>query len=236
MKLSIILPCYNESEGIVEIFNRFQLQLNHIDFELILVDNGSNDNSQEIIAENISDFPFAKSIRVDHNIGYGHGIVKGLEAASGDYLAWSHADLQTDPSDVFKAFDLLIAEIRPDKTLVKGVRHGRLFIERFVSKSMSIIAYSILGKWVQEINAQPKVFHRSLFEQCNDPPLDFSLDMYYVFTGIKKGWKIVEFDVAFPPRTFGVSKWASSWRSKIKHILASIRYMIVLRFKNNETK
>lgn len=233
-KLSIILPCYNESKGIVQILESFKLHGKNKNYELILVDNGSTDDTSRIISDNIGYYPYARCVKVKNNIGYGHGIVTGLREATGEYISWSHADLQTDPSDVFRAYTVLLEQSNPQKTLVKGIRRGRFILDRIITRGMSIVALLILGKWVNEINAQPKVFHRSLLVHCKNPPDDFNLDAYFIFKGIWSGWGLVGIDVDFPPRVYGVSKWASSWRSKISHILQSIKYMALLRIRTKD--
>jgi polyisoprenyl-phosphate glycosyltransferase len=236
-KLSIILPCYNESEGIIQILDRFKLKGSEKNYELILVDNGSTDDTSRIIADNIDSYPFARYVKVIRNIGYGHGIITGLGEAAGEYLSWSHADLQTDPSDVFRAYRVLLEQSNPQKTIVKGIRRGRNIVDQIITRAMSIVAYFLLGKWVSEINAQPKVFHRSLLEHCKNPPNDFNLDTYFIFKAIGSGWDIVGIDVDFPPRIYGASKWASSWKSKLMHIIASIRFLASLgKVEGNDSK
>ena len=102
-QLSIVLPCYNESKGLEVLVKRFDQVGCGVDFELILVDNGSTDNTPHVLPYLLARYPFARSVRVEVNQGYGHGILTGLRAARADVLAWSHADLQTDPADIFRA-------------------------------------------------------------------------------------------------------------------------------------
>ena len=123
--LSVVLPCYNESAGLANILDRFQEVGGDRPFELILVDNGSTDSTPEVLAELLPRYPFARSVRIEQNRGYGDGIFTGLGEARGEILAWSHADLQTDPGDVFRAWDVLGQAAEPARLLVKGRRHGR---------------------------------------------------------------------------------------------------------------
>ena len=81
-------------------------------------------------------YPFARSVRVKKNVGYGHGLFTGLRNARGEVLAWSHADLQTDPADVFRALKIFQKDSNPPTLLVKGRRHGRRFQERVISWGM----------------------------------------------------------------------------------------------------
>jgi glycosyltransferase involved in cell wall biosynthesis len=227
-QLSVVLPCYNEARGIATILKRFAEAGDGHDFELILVDNGSHDDTQQVLGELLPCYRFARSVRVEVNRGYGHGIWTGLRAARGEVLAWSHADLQTDPADVFRALKEYRQAMRPTKTLIKGQRSGRRLNESIVSLGMGVLATAIFRKRLSEINAQPKVFHRSLLDQLNHPPIDFNFDVYVLVEAKRHGWQIKSISVRFPPRQYGHSNWARTWRSKLRTIWRSMKYMTAL--------
>ena len=107
MKFSIIIPCYNESKNIPLILEKFSKIINRPDIEVLIVNNGSKDNSEKVLNELIPKHNFSKSITIDKNIGYGFGITSGLCEAKGEFLAYTHADLQTDPADLLKAFKII---------------------------------------------------------------------------------------------------------------------------------
>ena len=227
-QLSVVLPCYNEASGLESLLERFAESGQGVPFELILVDNGSTDATPQLLPALLSRFPFARSVRVDQNQGYGHGILAGLNAAVGQTLAWSHADLQTDPADVFRAWQLYRQSSKPERTLIKGRRQGRSRREKIISLGMQIIASVVLRTRFDEINAQPKLFHRDLLACLTDPPLDLNLDLYALYAARQCGWRIQSIQVSFPPRQHGESSWATSWRSKTRTIARSFRYMIRL--------
>ena len=105
---SIVIPIYNEAENIENIISRVESLLQECDddVEIILVDNGSTDSTNEVLQTKIQDsiLPNLKSIKIENNVGYGFGIMEGVRAATGEVIAWTHADLQTDPKDVTEAF------------------------------------------------------------------------------------------------------------------------------------
>ena len=226
--LSVVLPCYNESAGLANILDRFQEVGGDRPFELILVDNGSTDRTPEVLAELLPRYRFARSVRIEQNRGYGDGIFRGLGEARGEILAWSHADLQTDPGDVFRAWDVFGQAAEPARLLVKGRRHGRRVGERVVSRGMEVVALVLLRRCLSEINAQPKLFHRSLMEHVERPPIDFNFDVYVLYQARRHGWRIECIDVEFPPRPHGRSHWAATWSSKLRTIRRSMRYMFLL--------
>ena len=226
--LSVVLPCYNESAGLANILDRFQEVGGDRPFELILVDNGSTDRTPEVLAELLPRYRFARSVRIEQNRGYGDGIFRGLGEARGEILAWSHADLQTDPGDVFRAWDVFGQAAEPARLLVKGRRHGRRVGERVISRGMEVVALVLLRRCLSEINAQPKLFHRGLMEHVERPPIDFNFDVYVLYQARRHGWRITSIDVEFPPRPHGRSHWAATWSSKLRTIRRSMRYMFLL--------
>jgi glycosyltransferase involved in cell wall biosynthesis len=237
--LSIAVPCYNEEKNIPLIVGRFTEALTrykgHARIEILLVDNGSRDGTAAAMEREFSVSKYKDIFRRVHvvdNKGYGFGILSGLKEAKGEVLAWTHADMQTDPYDVFKAFELFVSDketLDPAKLLIKGRRVGRKFGDWAFTCGMSVISSVILGAWLHDINAQPKLFHRSLFESMKDPPYDFSLDLFLVYLAKRRGIRVRLIDVVFLPRIHGESKWAFNWRSKYKTILRTIRYIVALR-------
>jgi glycosyltransferase involved in cell wall biosynthesis len=190
-----------------------------------LVDNGSTDDTPRVLASLVSKYPFARSVRVEVNQGYGHGLFTGLSAAKGEALCWSHADLQTDPADVFRAYAIYRRAELPSRTLVKGRRFGRRWSEQFVSWSMQTVSTAFFWMKMHEINAQPKLFHRDLLAYLTLPPKDFNFDVYVLYQAKRHGWTVEAFPVKFPPRQYGVSNWASTWRSKARTMRRSMWYM-----------
>lgn len=93
MKMSIVIPCYNEEENIPIILDKFDNILTNEDIEIILVNNGSTDNSDEVLKRLLPKYLFARTVLVPINKGYGYGIFQGLKEAKGDFLGWMHADM-----------------------------------------------------------------------------------------------------------------------------------------------
>ncbi len=132
------------------------------DIEVILVDNGSIDNSPEVLQNLLPQYPGCRSVRVEKNQGYGFGILSGLRAATGEILGWTHADMQTDPQDALRGLELF------DKhgldIFLKGRRYGRPLADVVFTLGMSVFETLLLGKPLWDINAQPTMFSRSFFE------------------------------------------------------------------------
>ena len=229
MKLSIIVPCYNEEKNIPLILNKFNEVINRDDVELILVNNGSTDSSQKVFEELVPKFPFAKVLNVEINQGYGHGIVSGLNSATGEFIGYTHADMQADPLDVLKALEIVEKQENPNNCYVKGDRKGRPLFDQLFTVGMSTFESLYLGTKLWDINAQPNVFHHSLLKGLNNIPKDFSLDLYFLYMAKKKGLNLIRFDVVFPERLHGESSWNTGLSSKWKFIKRTLQFSIKLK-------
>ena len=222
--LSVVVPCYNEEENIPLIVSKFSTVLEESDekIEVILVNNGSIDNSKNILEKTMSNIKQdIRVLNVEKNIGYGHGILSGLKTAKGDILSWTHADLQTDPSDVLSALKKF-KKYNDSQLVVKGKRRKRNFIDFFFTWGMQVYSSLILKKKLNDINAQPKMFSRAFYKlNFKSAPLDFSLDLFLLM----KAKKIKTVDVFFHNRKFGVAKGGGSFRGKLKLIVRTLAYI-----------
>jgi len=230
MKLSIVIPCYNESKTIPLILEKFSSIVKRKDIEILFVNNGSQDNSLEILNELIPHYPFAKVVTIDVNKGYGFGITSGLCEAKGEYIGYLHADMQTDPADTLKALEIIERQSNPENCFIKGNRKGRSIFDRFFTIGMSFFETIYLRSKLWDINAQPNIFHRKFFYSIkNNCPKDFSRDLYFLYMANKKQLNVIRFDVMFPRRIHGTSSWNTGLASKCKFIKRTIEFSIKLK-------
>lgn len=230
MKLSIIVPCYNESRNIPLILEKFASVIKRDDVEVILVNNGSTDNSQMVLDELLPKYPFSKVVKVEVNQGYGFGITSGLCEAKGEFIGYTHADMQTDPADSLKALEIIEKQSNPKECYIKGDRKGRPLFDQFFTMGMSLFETLYLGTKLWDINAQPNIFHRSFFDSVkNSCPKDFSLDLYLLYMAKKKGLNVIRFDVIFPERLHGESSWNKGLASKWKFIKRTLDFSVKLK-------
>lgn len=231
--LSLVIPCYNEAPGLPMLVDRVREALGRRgDVEVILVDNGSTDATPDVlpglIAAASGDALTLRAVRVPVNQGYGHGILTGLRAAEGEALGWTHADLQTDPADALTALDLMAAAPEPARAFVKGRRFGRPLGDRVFTWGMAAFETALLRTPMWDINAQPTVFSRAFFATWDDPPGDFSLDLYAYWRAAQDGLTIVRFPVHFGPRVFGDSRWNTSMAARGRFIRRTVDFSLAL--------
>ncbi len=221
-KTSIIIPCYNEEKNIKQLVRRFLPIKNNFNIELILVDNGSNDRTREKILAYANQFDFIKLAEVKKNKGYGYGILKGLQKATGEYLGWMHADLQSNPNIFCSMMNCAVLE--SESFLFKGRRKKRPAADTFFTVGMSLFETLFLHRILWDINAQPTLFDRKFYMQWENAPYDFSLDLYAYYLAKINGIKIVRFPSVHYKRQNGESTWNTGIWARIRLIKRVLAY------------
>ena len=234
--LSIVLPCYNESGNLPNIYAVLSEILQaHPGVEVLLVNNGSTDSSDTVFADlqKTHTLPI-RVVAVEKNQGYGHGILTGVRAAQGTFIAWSHADMQTDPRDILAAYERLTQSADPERTVMKGKRKNRPLLDEFFTSGMAWLSSVALGQWLHDINAQPKLFPRSFLTVLDNAPADFSLDLFFLYEAKKRGYTLLEQDVVFGKREHGEAKGGGTMKGKLKLIKRTLAYIFELRRRLRE--
>ena len=229
MRLSLVIPCYNEARNLPLLVARLRETFVRDDVEVVLVDNGSTDGSAAVLAGLLHDTPRIRSVRVENNQGYGFGILAGLAAAEGEIIGWTHADMQTDPADALRGLALFDAAAEPQRLFVKGRRYGRPLADVVFTVGMSVFETLLMRRRMWDINAQPTLFPRTLFTAWQDAPHDFSLDLYAYYQAIHRGLRVRRFPVRFGERAHGSSHWNVNWQAKARFIRRTVDFSLRLR-------
>ena len=224
INLSIIIPVFNEEKNVWLVAEKYISILKNLKAEVIFVeDTGSKDNTREELKKLAKKYHFVKPLFINEQ-GYGHSIYQGLTSAKGEYLAWTHADMQTDPEDVIKAHNLILQQPNPEKCYIKGNRKQRALFDTFFTFGMSVFETLMLRKVLFDINAQPNLFHKSFLSNITNPPKDFSFDLYFYYMAKNLDYNMVKFPVSFTKRLHGQSAWNTGLSSKWKFIKRTIKF------------
>lgn len=230
MKLSLIIPCYNESKNLELLVPKCKkLTDSRDDIEVILVNNGSTDDSEQVMTELLTNEERIRSVKVEVNQGYGFGILSGMKEGKGEILAWTHADMQTDPMDALKGLEFFEQTKDKEKIFVKGKRFGRPFMDVFFTIGMAFFEMILMQKIMWDINAQPTMMHRNFFHSWQDAPHDFSLDLFAYYMAKNNKLEVKRFPVLFGERAHGTSHWNVDFKAKLKFIKRTINYSIELK-------
>ena len=229
--LSIVIPCYNEEGNILGLFNNLEKLINlNSNLEIIIVDNGSTDNSLAKIKDHsLYKNKLIKLVVVEKNLGYGNGIMSGIYKSSTKYMSWCHADLQTPPQYACDAFKKNFDKLEKQKVIIKGKRVNRDIFDQLFTFGMSIVASLLFGNKLTDINAQPKIFSRQFLSLLHNPPNDFSLDVYLMAVAIQNQYKIIEYPVSWGQRVAGEAKGGGSIKAKFRLIIQTLKCILALK-------
>lgn len=230
MKYSIVIPAYNEYDNLGILLKDFSERIKTDDIEVIIVNNASTDNSQELLQKAQDIYKFLKVINISVNEGYGNGIKQGILAAKGEYIGWMHADLQNDIADMFKAIDL-IKQNQDSKIYVKGHRTNMNIIALIFTYGMALFESLLFKTNFYDINGQPNLFSKNLILEAGieNAPKDILFDLYFYYFAIKNKYKMIRFNSEYKNRLRGESFWNKNILSRFKVSIETMKNSIKLK-------
>lgn len=241
MEFELVIPCYNEAAHLEELIASVvaaakENYYTHANFRLVLVNNGSADDSAHILAkiQNTESGVWLRIVNIAENKGYGYGLWQGLHTSTAQYIGWLHADLQFSPAYAFQALALLKQKSTHEKHLVKGKRHSRSIIETLQTLAIDIIASCALRTMLRDIGALPKVMPRAMLDSIEPPPAGFEIELYLLFCARKLGYTIDTIPVTVLPRRHGTSSWSNGITKRCRHAMKYIGYIFELRKQTKE--
>lgn len=205
MYLSVVIPVFNEEESLEELNSYIEASLSKLNkpFEIIFIDDGSDDSSLQILKKIEQENQNVKVYSFRKNLGKSHALMLGFQKANAEYIATLDADLQDDPEDL-----LVLLKILEDKKvdLVIGWRRQRRDSSFKIrsSKIFNILLNKIFNIQLHDINCPVKVFRGSV---AKDLQLYGGLHRFIPLMVHEMGYKIVEKDVFHHPRKYGTSKF-----------------------------
>jgi len=190
MALSLVIPFYNEEKNVREVISGLSdtFERSSVDYELVLVNNGSSDKTPQILESLARKKPDAiKVVHVSVNQGYGCGIINGLKRVSEEYVGFMDGDGQIKPSDVLRVCSKLIDE---DLDLCQAKRVAREdgLVRKFISYCYNFIFRFLFSLNVKDINATPKIMRREIYQKLDLVSKDWFLDVEVIIKCTKIRW------------------------------------------------
>jgi glycosyltransferase involved in cell wall biosynthesis len=211
MKLSVIMPVYNEIETLEEIVNRVQSV--GLAEEIIIVDDGSVDGTREIL-KHLEQLPQIRIIMHEVNQGKGAAVVTGMRAAQGDVIVIQDADLEYDPNDYQKLLQPIEAG---QADVVYGSRFAEknnkrpLFLNWMANKILTYATNLLYGASLTDMETCYKVFRRELVTDMTIHARRFEFEPEFTSKLLKQNVRILEVPISFNPRGYGEGKKITPW-------------------------
>lgn len=225
MKLSIIIPVFNEEKTIGEIIERIKNVSLPIEREIIVVDDCSTDKTLEILSK-LRALVDLKIVKHPTNQGKGAAIKTGISYVSGDFILIQDADLEYDPKDYPVLLDPFLSEnadiVYGSRNLIKNSRSSNLYFwgGRFISSFFNFL----YGSRVGDINTGYKVFKKGILENLDLKEKRFSFCEEVTCKVLKKGFLIKEVPIHYYPRGFKEGKKIRWWRDGPRSVITMIKY------------
>lgn len=206
MKFSLVILAYNEGASIEFVVKSVTPVIRKMEssFELVVVDNGSTDNTAEVLENLKREVPELKVVKVFPNQGYGNGVLVGWRNSSGEVLGFMHADGQADLESIPTLYRKLVSE---SLDFCKAVRIERK--ESFFRIIQSVVYNNLFrlffGGRYRDINGTPKIFRRGFYERLHLSSRDWFLDPEIMIKAMRVGTKIGEVEISWDSRKGGPS-------------------------------
>lgn len=219
-KLSLVVPMMNEEENVVPLFKAVREALVDIDYEFILVDDGSTDKTVQKMKELADER--TKILVFTRNSGQTQAMAAGIEIAEGELIATIDGDLQNDPSDI----PVMIKKLEEEEwDVVAGRRLKRqdgMFLRKIPSKIANYIIRRSTGVYLNDYGCTLKVYRSDVAKNLG---LYGELHRFIPVLAKMYGAKIVEMDVKHHARIHGVSKYGLGRTFKVVSDLLLMLFM-----------
>jgi len=220
-KLSVLVPVFNEEENLADLGGEIRESLASIDFEVVLVDDGSTDGSYAEIRKLTGADPRFKAVRLGTNFGQTAAMAAGIAHASGELIACLDSDLQNDPKDIPQ----MTAKLEEGFDVVSGWRKTRQdpwLTRRLPSQAANALISWVTGVRLHDYGCTLKLYRAEYLKQ-----LRIYGEMHRfipAFAGFA-GARIAEMVVNHRPRTRGVSKYGLMRTFKVVLDLMTVKFM-----------
>ena len=240
MKLSIIIPVYNEINCLKKFTKILTAAFQEENVEYIFVNDGSDDGSTEWLKKYTTNYSLKGNgnnfliINLEKNKGKGFALRKGLEVAVGDYVLFQDSDLELDPHDSREMYELI--KMHPEMKVLFGSRFlsGKLranknFLNEIFVRLNSIIFNVFFLESITDLHCGTKIIAREVIDKIKLSINDFGIEIDLASQIVKKNYRIYEYGVSYFSRTKSQGK-------KITWIDAMLSnyYLFKTRFIDND--
>ncbi len=212
--ISVVVPVKNEEDNVIPLIEEIYKALNdYKSFEIVYVDDGSDDKTPEVLLNAQKKFPMLKIIRHEKSCGQSQAVATGVKYAEADVIVTLDGDGQNDPADIPALIKKSEEQAEPSNVLIAGHRHKRKdsFNKRISSKLANKVRRALLKDNTPDTGCGIKLFYREAFL---DMPRFNHMHRYLPALMIRRGGEVISVHVNHRHRERGLSKygfWNRFW-------------------------
>lgn len=225
LRLSIVVPVYNEAENIAALYGKIDTVVKaslKLSYEIIFVDDGSDDGTFEILKTLHDKDNHVKVIRFRRNYGQSAALAAGFDISRGDVIVTMDGDLQNDPGDI----PVLLQRLEEGFDIVSGWRKCRkdtLITRKIPSHIANFIISTVTGVKLHDYGCTLKAYRRNTVKNIH---LYGELHRFIPALASLNGARIVEIPVAHHPRRHGVAKYGISRTLRVLLDLFTVEFLL----------
>jgi glycosyltransferase involved in cell wall biosynthesis len=225
MKLSVIIPVYNEAKNVQEIVKR--VQASRRASEIIVVDDGSQDGTRDILKK----LDGKRKVRVilhEKNQGKGAAVVTGIKAAQGEVLLIQDADLEYDPRDypaLLQPIEEGLADVVYGSRFLGAAHRVTMFWHQLANQLLTLMTNILYDSILTDMETGYKVFRRHVIEGMNIKSKRFNFEPEFTAKVLKRRYRIFEVPITFNPRDYAEGK-----KIKLKDAFEAVWTLLKYRF------
>lgn len=219
------MPFFNEEKNVEYEVRNLHSHLAHatIDFELVLVDDGSQDLTRSLCERLARELGRIVVVSVSENQGYGAAILLGVASSRGRYVCYTDGDGQVPVDSVTRLYAVTQQSRSGFGKARRIVRESR--VRWFKSKVFNVFAALLFGLSVKDINAKPKIFRKDEFEKLGVKSRNWLIDTEIMVKFRLRGVDPVEIPIMFSRRRLGRSKVG------LKTVFEFIRDAVIMKIQ-----
>jgi len=206
--LSLAIPFYNEEQCVKKVVNELVdvFRNKRVNYELILVNNGSTDRTLTILKKETKKNRHLKLLNYKKNINPGRAIIEGMKKATGKYVGYTAGDGEISANDIHKVYEVLVVK---KHDICKTIRLKRKdgFLRILLSKIFNLLVFILFGLKLTDINGYPLIMKREVWKETTPKIRNWMINLDVLYKCKQKNFKIGEVEIAHRERVGEKSKF-----------------------------
>lgn len=229
MKISIVMPVYNEEETVETILKRaLEVKLSW-EKEIVVVNDGSRDKTEGKIKRFKDKIIYIRQ----ENQGKGAAVMAGISRATGDYIVIQDADLEYNPEDIERMVqavnnnNVVYGSRLTEPPVLFGKRRTPILLHYFGNKFLSLITSLLYGTWLTDMETCYKLFPKKALDKIKINARGFEFEPEITAKLLKSGYKIKEIPITTKPRGYDEGKKLDTWKDGWQALTTLVKYRFI---------